>query len=529
MMAAKRKLEVDEGDKSKGRSKAKSSKATEILEYSFTPAPFCPSEILDTRTRLLSDVQELKADGQCVVLWMSRDQRLHDNHAVTFAQRLAKEKGLRFKIVFNLVPKFLEATIRQFGFMLKGLEEVEQECRSKNIPFFLLSGNPVMNIANFAKTNNAACVVVDFSPLRVPLSWVMGVKDEIADASIPLVQVDAHNVVPCWVASPKLEYGARTIRSKIESKLPMYLEKSFPEVLKGDSADLNGCAPVDWSAAYASLQIDQTVPEVTWLQPGYDAGLKMLESFVTYRLKTFDSSRNDPNVHTASNMSPYFHFGQVGVQRAIIRVKAEQKHSESTKSFVEEAVVRRELADNFCFYNPNYDSLEGCYEWARTTLQVHSTDKRAYIYTQQQLEKAETHDDLWNAAQLQMVTEGKMHGFLRMYWAKKILEWTPSPEEALRIAIYLNDRFEIDGRDPNGYVGCMWSIGGIHDMGWTERPIFGKIRFMNYDGCKRKFDVAGFVSRYPQAAQNAIAAGGTPASASGGKGKGKGGKGKSKK
>ena len=412
--------------------------------------------------------------------------------------------------------------MRQFGFMLKGLEEVERHCRSMNIPFFLLSGNPVMNIANFAKDNNAACVVVDFSPLRVPLSWVMGVKDEIADAKIPLVQVDAHNIVPCWVASPKLEYAARTIRSKIESKLPMYLEKNFPEVTKGDSADMRGCSPVDWKAAYASLQIDESVPEVTWLRPGYSAGLTMLESFVNDRLKTFDASRNDPNVHTASNLSPYFHFGQISVQKAVLRVKAEHKHPEGTKSFVEEAVVRRELSDNFCFYNPNYDSLQGCSEWAQDTLQIHSSDKRDYIYTQEQLERAETHDDLWNAAQLQMVTDGKMHGFLRMYWAKKILEWTSSPDEALRIAIYLNDRFELDGRDPNGYVGCMWSIGGIHDMGWTERPIFGKIRFMNYDGCRRKFNVPEFVSRYPQAARNAIAAGGTPAANSGKKGKSKG-------
>lgn len=519
VMATKRKLEGEGGGTSKA--KAKSSKSNDEPELSFTPAPFCPSGILDTRTRILSEAQELKEGGECVVLWMSRDQRLYDNHAVTFAQRLAKEKGLKFKIVFNLVPKFLEATIRQFGFMLKGIEEVERQSRSRNIPFFLLSGNPVMNVANFAKSNNAACVVADFSPLRVPLSWVMGVKDEISDANIPLVQVDAHNIVPCWVTSPKLEYSARTIRSKIESKLPTYLEKSFPEVADGDIRDLEGCPPVDWNAAYASLQIDQTVPEVNWLQPGPTAGLKMLETFVNERLKTFDTSRNDPNVQTASNLSPYFHFGQVGVQRAIIRVKAEQRHSDSTKSFVEEAIIRRELSDNFCFYNPNYDSLVGCYEWAQTTLKVHSTDQRTYIYTQQQLERAETHDDLWNAAQLQMVIEGKMHGFLRMYWAKKILEWTPTPEEALRIAIYLNDRFELDGRDPNGYVGCMWSIGGIHDQGWGERPIFGKIRFMNYDGCKRKFNVAEFVSRYPQAAKNAVDAGGTPASASGGKGKGK--------
>ena len=168
--------------------------------------------------------------------------------------------------------------------------------------------------------------------------------------------------------------------------------------------------------------------------------------------------------------------------------------------------MRRELSDNFCFYNPNYDNLNGIYPWARESLNLHKADTRSPLYTKDQFERAETYDDLWNAAQFQMVQTGKMHGFLRIYWAKKILEWSESPETALEIAIYLNDKYSLDGRDPNGYVGCMWSIGGIHDQGWAERSIFGKIRYMNYAGCKRKFDVAKFVKRYPPAATNATRA-----------------------
>ena len=176
--------------------------------------------------------------------------------------------------------------------------------------------------------------------------------------------------------------------------------------------------------------------------------------------------------------------------------KLKSKYTKSVEAFLEESIVRRELADNFCYYNENYDKLEGAYDWARKTLEDHAKDKREYLYTEEQLGKGETHDPLWNAAQVQLVKEGKMHGFLRMYWAKKILEWTKSPQDALRISIYLNDRFNYDGRDPNGYTGSMWSIAGIHDQGWRERPIFGKIRYMNYEGCKRKFDVVAFENKY---------------------------------
>uniref|UniRef100_A0A1B0CUP7 Deoxyribodipyrimidine photo-lyase n=1 Tax=Lutzomyia longipalpis TaxID=7200 RepID=A0A1B0CUP7_LUTLO len=168
----------------------------------------------------------------------------------------------------------------------------------------------------------------------------------------------------------------------------------------------------------------------------------------------------------------------------------------SVAAFCEEAIVRRELAENFCFFSENQCSFEGLHNWAKTTLNAHRKDKREYLYTRKQFDDAKTHDELWNAAQIQMKQEGKMHGFMRMYWAKKILEWTKSPEEAISFAIYLNDRYNIDGRDPNGFVGILWSIGGLHDGPFMERKVYGKIRYMALSGCKKKFNVKEYVERY---------------------------------
>jgi deoxyribodipyrimidine photo-lyase len=163
---------------------------------------------------------------------------------------------------------------------------------------------------------------------------------------------------------------------------------------------------------------------------------------------------------------------------------------------LEELIVRKELSDNYCFFNTNYDSFNGFHDWAKETLNKHRKDKRGFVYSLAEFENTNTHEDLWNAAQRELITTGKMHGYIRMYWAKKILEWSKSPEEALRISLYLNDKYELDGRDPNGYVGCAWSIGGVHDRAWTERPVYGKIRYMNRNGAARKFDVDRYISRY---------------------------------
>jgi deoxyribodipyrimidine photo-lyase len=249
--------------------------------------------------------------------------------------------------------------------------------------------------------------------------------------------------------------------------------------------------------------VDRSVPEVTWAEPGEDGAAATLATFLRERLKAYAVARNDPTKAALSQLSPYLHFGQLSAQRAALAARAARTSSTaaSVDAFLEELIVRRELADNYCFYNPRYDELDGLYptfgndSWAQRTLREHAGDAREYTYSLAQLEEGRTHEDLWNAAQLEMVHTGKMHGFMRMYWAKKILEWTASPAEALRIALHLNDKYELDGRDPNGFVGCAWAIAGVHDTAWTERPVFGKVRFMNYAGCKRKFDVPTYVAR----------------------------------
>ncbi|XP_030631243.1 CPD photolyase [Chanos chanos] len=447
------------------------------------------------RLRFLSEAQKIKQGSDGVLYWMARDQRVQDNWALIHAQQLAMAENLPLHICFCLVPRYLDSTFRQYAFMLKGLQEVAKECSVLDIQFHLLRGEPGDILPGFVKDQNFGAVVTDFNPLRVPLQWVENVKKGL-QPDIPFMQVDAHNVVPCWEASGKLEYGARTIRGKITKLLPKFLTE-IPLVDKHPHTSKKTAEPVNWDEIFSSLEVDRSVGEVEWAKPGTAGGMATLESFIDVRLRHFATQRNNPNSAALSQLSPWVHFGQISAQRVVKEVQRSGKNaSQSVASFTEELVVRRELADNFCFYNANYDNVKGAYEWAQKTLKDHAKDHRPYLYTREQLENAKTHDQLWNAAQRQMVLEGKMHGFLRMYWAKKILEWTSSPEEGLSIAIYLNDRYSLDGCDPNGYVGCMWSICGIHDQGWKERSIFGKVRYMNYAGCTRKFDVAQFERRY---------------------------------
>ncbi|XP_032386903.1 CPD photolyase [Etheostoma spectabile] len=448
------------------------------------------------RLRFITDTKQAKPGSEGVLYWMLRDHRVQDNWALIQAQRLALEENLPLHICVCLfVPKSELSTLRHYSFMLKGLKEVAKECKTLDIQFHLLHGSAGDVLPGFVSDHGLGAVVTDFSPLREPLQWLEDVKKALPK-DIPLIQVDAHNIVPCWVASPKLEYAARTIRGKITKLLPEFLTE-FPLVEKHPYTATAAAKPVDWDKILASLQVDRSVGEPEWAEPGTNGGMAMLESFIDVRLKLFDTQRNDPNAAALSQLSPWIRFGHLSAQRVALQVQHSGKSSGlSVSSFIEELVVRRELTDNFCFYNKKYDCVEGAYEWAQKTLKDHAKDKRPYLYTREQLEKAETHDKLWNGAQNQMVTEGKMHGFLRMYWAKKILEWTSSPEEALSIALYLNDRYELDGQDPNGFVGCMWSICGIHDQGWGERAVFGKIRYMNYKGCLRKFDVARFERKY---------------------------------
>ncbi len=440
------------------------------------------------RIRILKDGVRIKGP---VIYWMSRDQRAYDNWALLHAQDLAKQANVALGVVFCLVPDFLGAGIRQYKFMLRGLQETEGYLREKQIPFFVLNGTPDAELPQFVQQIGIGTLVTDFDPLRIKKEWKKKVAKHI---DIPFIEVDAHNIIPCWYASPKQEFAAYTFRPKVKRMLNEFLEP-FPPLKKQSIPWQAKIPPTDWEGTRKNLKVDRKVEEMDWLKPGRKAGKRVLNHFIKQKLNDYGLGRNDPNRDVQSNLSPYLHFGQISAQKVAHEVRKASIPDQNRDAFLEELIVRRELADNYCFYNENYDNFLGFPDWAKKSLDEHRKDKREYIYTFEEFECGKTHDPLWNAAQIQMVKTGKMHGYMRMYWAKKILEWTDSPEQAQKFAIALNDKYELDGRDPNGYTGIAWSIGGVHDRAWFNRPIFGKIRFMSAKGAQSKFDVKAYISK----------------------------------
>jgi len=441
------------------------------------------------RIRTLKKASEKKG---AVVYWMSRDQRVKNNWALLLSQKHALKKKAPLMVIFCLVPEFLGATLRHYDFMIQGLRQVEKGLKKKKVPFVLLTGKPDQVIPSFLEKHRVSTLYTDFDPLKMKMNWK---KKVVKKVDLPVYEVDAHNIIPTWVSSNKQEYAAHTFRPKVEKLLDEFLT-SFPS-LKSHPMNRNGHKEIknNWDKALKSLNVNKSVTKVNWLKPGEKAAAQTLREFITHKIEKYDSQRNDPNKDAISNLSPYLHFGQISAQYIALEIKNKVSSSDNKKAFLEELIVRRELSDNYCFYNQNYDNPKGFPDWAQKSLQEHLKDKRPYTYSQDQLEKSQTHDPLWNAAQDEMKKTGKMHGFMRMYWAKKILEWSESPEKAQKNAIYLNDKYELDGRDPNGYTGIAWSIGGVHDRAWFNRPIFGKVRFMSAKATKKKFDGDAYNSR----------------------------------
>lgn len=440
-------------------------------------------------------LNEAKPQSGPVLYWMDRDRRAHDNWALIAAINTANQYKSELHVAYVIPNKFLNANKRTYTFMLKGLEETAETIVSKNIHFHMILGDPTEVVPHFIDDNSIKTIFTDFTPLKLPRSW----RDNLSvKLQVPFYEVDTRNIIPCWVLSDKEEYAARTIRRKVHAKLDDYMD-NFPSLLTYGYNNNVSKVIFKTEDILSKLPVDD-IPIVDHFTPGEKAAKDKLSYFLDNQVKHYDELRNDPNQDVLSDMSPYLHFGQISSQY-IAHAAREHKaiHPESQNAidaFLEELIVRRELTDNYCYYNKNYDNFRGFKEWAQKTLNEHRDDKREYLYTYKQFERAETHDELWNAAQNQMLREGKMHGYMRMYWCKKILEWTNSPEDAQAIAIKLNDTYELDGRDPNGYVGVAWSIGGVHDRAWTERDVYGKIRYMNYNGAKRKFDVKSYSEKY---------------------------------
>jgi len=430
---------------------------------------------MELRLRVL---KEVTSNPGPIIYWMNRDQRVDDNWAILDAQAKASELKQPLIVVFCISKKLTSSinfkTDRHFLFMKQGLLVVRERLKKLNIPFIIRNGEADVELVKIIKEVKASHLFVDFNPLRDAQTMVNNVKAKI---NISMFEVDAHNVIPAFYVTNKQEWGAYTLRPKVHKLLDKYLTE-FPPVLKQAKTNLN----IESDDKELLGEENKVV----------DFASLALKEFIEKRLKNYDQ-RNDPNADATSRLSAYLHFGQLSAQRIALATKQSELASES---FLEELIVRKELADNYVLYNPNYDNFEGLPDWAKKTLNKHLEDPRDYIYSLKQFEEGKTHDPIWNAAQLQMVKSGYMHGYVRMYWAKKILEWSKTPQEAIKTAIYLNDKYELDGQDPNGYVGVMWAIGGVHDRPWQERKIFGMVRFMNDKGMKRKFDVDAYIKKW---------------------------------
>ncbi len=414
----------------------------------------------EARARKLND-KEVSNEGQ-VIYWMSRDQRVHGNWALNKSINLSKELSRELTVIFCKTSNFLNAQSSQFDFMEKGLLEVKENFKELGINFEILIGNPDQEVIKYQEANKASVIVTDFSPLKIGREWRKKVAKEV---TCQVLEVDAHNIIPAFYVSDKLEYGAYTLRPKIRKLLERFFTK-IPEFPIKNNSEANS----------------------------------VLKNFLNEKLAQYADNRNLPEMSAQSNLSAYIHFGNISSQEIALvankLVKNKPELKESFDAFFEQLVVRKELADNFCLYNQNYDSFEGFNTWAKISLLKHQSDHREPIYSLEEFENAKTHDDLWNAGQCEMAKTGKMHGYMRMYWAKKILEWTKDPREAMSVAVYLNDKYELDGRDPNGYAGIAWAIGGTHDRPWFERPIYGQIRYMNRGGCDKKFDTKSYINKF---------------------------------
>jgi deoxyribodipyrimidine photo-lyase len=373
--------------------------------------------------------------------------------------------------------------------MLEGLAETKEALEAKGIRMVIRHMSP--DAAAIELSEDAALAVVDAGHLRVQRKWRNSAARRI---DCPLHEVETNLIVPVRQASFKEEFSAGTFRPRIRSRLDYYLvplkhkkPKRDSLGLKFDSLDISNI-----DKALAALNIDRSVGKVKNLRGSTGPAKRHLRSFLKNRLDRYDELRNNPALDYLSNMSPYLHFGQISPLYIALQVM--KTDSPGKDAYLEELIVRRELSHNFVFYNDKYDTFEGLPPWPRRTLNFHSRDKREYLYSLEEFEPARTHDPYWNAAQKQMVITGKMHGYMRMYWGKKILEWSKTPRTAFRIALFLNNKYELDGRDPNAFAGVAWCF-GKHDRAWGERPVFGKIRYMNAAGLKRKFDPDEYVKK----------------------------------
>lgn len=448
-------------------------------------------------TRLQTLNARPPGSGQYVLYWMQASQRAQGNHALEYAVREARERGLPVLVGLGLTADFPEAQPRHYAFMLEGLRETQARLKRRGLPLVVRLGRPPAVALQLAA--QAALLVTDRGYLRVQKQW----RQEVAAAApCPVVQVESDVVVPVEVTSAKEEYAARTLRPRLQRQLAEYLVPleatnparrwagPLPEGI--DLGNLDGVR--------RQLGLRGEVAPVTAFRGGSEAGRQRLEQFLARGLHRYETDRNEPKLDATSHLSPYLHFGQLAPLEVALAVS--EFPGPGATAYLEELLVRRELSCNFTHYNPVYDTYDALPAWARDTLARHAADRREYVYTREQFEQARTHDPFWNAAMQELLLTGYMHNYMRMYWGKKVLEWSASPEEAFATLLALNNKYFLDGRDPASFANVAWCF-GKHDRPWQERPIFGTVRYMNAAGLQRKFDMAGYQERIARLASEA--------------------------
>jgi deoxyribodipyrimidine photo-lyase len=451
----------------------------------------------DSRCKRLND-RDLRR-GRYVLYWMQQSQRASHNPALAYAIEVANGAGLPVLVGFGLMDDYPEANLRHYRFMLEGLQDVAAMLAKRRIKFVTRRGAP--NEVAVALGQDAAVVVCDRGYLRHQKAWRADVAARVPCA---VVQVEGDVVVPLGLASNRAEPAARTLRPKLQKALQEYLRPLDDAAVLVPSLDLQiegAIDPSDADAALGGLKLDRSVPPVRRFRGGTAEARRRLREFLDARLDGYADGRSEPGAFQCSLLSPYLHFGQISPVEIALAVRDARGGDADCRAYLEELIVRRELAANFVEFEPRYDDYACLPGWARATLDRHRADPREHAYTVDQLERADTHDRYWNAAMSEMVHTGFMHNYMRMYWAKKILEWTPDPANAFRTTLYLNNKYFLDGRDASSYANVAW-VFGLHDRPWPERPVFGKVRYLNARGLERKFDMA----RYLRAVDRLMAA-----------------------
>ncbi|WP_417376600.1 deoxyribodipyrimidine photolyase [Gimesia maris] len=471
----------------------------------------------------------LQKNGDYVLYWMIANRRTRYNYSLQRAMELSKELNKPLLVFEALRCGYEWASDRLHRFVLQGMVDNRDSLQDSPVGYYCYvepKAGHGSGLLSALATKACAVVTDDFPCFFIPQM----LKSVAPRLSVRLEAIDSNGLLPMRAAS-QIYPTAYAFRRFLHKALPDHLDQT-PKINPLSHIDLPEFSSLPakilerWPMASDGLL--QATPEVLADLPldhqvgpadfdgGMKAASKTLKQFLNVRFERYAEERNLPEEEVTSGLSPYLHFGHISVHEVFKRVadredwnaakvidqKATGKRagwwqmSETAEGFLDELITWRELGYNMCWQRDDYDQYESLPDWARTTLEEHAADKRDPCYTLEEFEQARTHDELWNAAQTQLVTEGRMHNYMRMLWGKKILHWSKSPRAALEIMMHLNNKYAVDGRNPNSYSGIFWCL-GRYDRAWgPERPIFGKIRYMTCENTARKFSVDGYLERF---------------------------------